>query len=576
VDFVLSRRAFLARATAMGASVVLLPAMASSSNAATTEASEEMASGIVFEDTAGNGIRTADKKGIEGVLVSNGREVVRTDHEGKYRLGIHDGDMVFVIKPQHWKTPFSEYNLPKFYYFHRPTGSPEWRPTTVAGAEKLDPSWYYAGSRPTGPLPASIDFPLVRSPEPDEFKVLVFGDTQVTHERQLQYMAHDTLAELVDVPGVAFGLSIGDLVNVGKLHMFEPLNSMQVNTGIPWYVIPGNHDQNMIVPNDEMADETFRSIYGPAMYAFDYGSVSFLMLENIMRHPFTKVDATGTGPMGDDYGCGLRDDQWEFVENYLKEVPKDRQLVICMHIPITGTADDAKAYSRRLLNLISGRPYTLSMSGHTHIQRHTFHGAADGFSGPGEHHHFNSICVRGDGYRGMFDELQLPCCLAVDGTPNGYSFIEFTKTGYAIRYKGSRQPENYQMNIFVSPRIRRSRVKSEMVKANVFAGSPRSKVRMRVNKGAWQPMELSPQEDPNMKWVFETQSQPKPWLGSNYNRDAIPDSYHIWQAPLPRVLAEGTHRVEVESVDMFGRTDRATSLFRVMPNAGEVAPAGDA
>ena len=39
-------------------------------------------SGVVFEDRSGTGRRQAGDRGIPGVLVSNGREVVRTDAGG--------------------------------------------------------------------------------------------------------------------------------------------------------------------------------------------------------------------------------------------------------------------------------------------------------------------------------------------------------------------------------------------------------------------------------------------------------------------------------------------------------------
>ncbi|HEV7301114.1 MAG TPA: calcineurin-like phosphoesterase C-terminal domain-containing protein [Tepidisphaeraceae bacterium] len=567
----LSRRQLLGRSLGAGAGVLFLPALGALAQAAESmtgaPAAEEVATGYVFDDRGSTGVRSDGSPGIEGVLVSNGRSVVRTDRDGRYRIGVRDGDVLFVVKPAHWATPLSEYNLPKFYYFHRPTGSPQWRAPDAPAT--LDPTYYYAGTDATGPLPASIDFPLRKHAEPDEFKVVVFGDTQVSHDRQVEWMSRDTIAELVGTNGVAFGISLGDLVNVGLLHMYQPLNEMQAKTGFPWYVIPGNHDQNIMVPDDSLADEQFRTTYGPTTYAFDYGPASFLMLENIMRRPVqgynTSEDGQTSTPMGDNYGCGLTDDQWAFVESYLAAVPLDRPLFIAMHIPITGENDDEKAFCKRLMGLLSGRRCTLSMSGHTHRQRHTFHGEESGFSGPGQHHHFNSICVRGEGYRGMFDELRIPTCQSVCGTPNGYSFLFINKDGYSIRYKGSRERADYQMNIFVSPRIRTKDLGRQLVRANVFAGSERSTVRMRVNGGSWLPMDLTPEQDPSMKWVLESQVKPESWLRSKYRLEAndLPLSYHIWQAPLPTEIAVGTHTLEVESTDMFGQSDRGVTLFRV-------------
>ncbi len=570
----ITRRDVLAGMAVTGATLLASQYSSVLGNPAAT-GNREMATGVVFNDLNGNGVRDIGEPGIPNVLVSNGHDIVRTDADGRYRISVADGEIIFVIKPSEWMIPLDHLNLRKFYYFHRPTGSPKWRPSDPALADGVDQSLYYPGSKPTGPLPPAIDFPLRSNAEPQEFKIVCFGDTQVTHDRQVEWMSRDTIAELTRVKDVAFGVSVGDLVNVGLLHMFLPLNEMQAKTQFPWYVLPGNHDQNLITPNDELADETFRSIYGPPMYAFEYGPVSFLMLENIMRRPFVKLDDAkaekGKARPASDYTCGLRDDQWQFVENYLRTVPKDRQLVICMHIPITGEGDDDKAFCKRLMNLISGRPHTLSISGHTHIQKHSFHGPESGFSGPGLHHHFNTICVRGEGYRGMFDELRIPTCQARDGTPNGYSFITFTKDSYKIRYKPSRGPDDYQMNIFVSPRIRLSRLKKEMIRANIFAGSPKSKIRMRVNDGHWLPMELTSQPDPSMSWVFATQKSNKPWLGSFYLLESVPDSHHIWQAPMPATLSVGTHTVEVESTDIFGQVDRAVTLFRVMAETEETA-----
>ena len=155
----LSRRDFIAHATTAGAAVVLLPVIEAFAASATTPPTEEWANGVVFEDPAGHGVRSADSRGIAGVLVSNGRDVVRTDHDGAYRIAVRNGDVLFVIKPQHYRTPVSAFNLPKFYYFHRPTGSPRWRATNVPGADDLDPQWFYPGSDPTGPIPVSDRLP---------------------------------------------------------------------------------------------------------------------------------------------------------------------------------------------------------------------------------------------------------------------------------------------------------------------------------------------------------------------------------------------------------------------------------
>src|SRR5690606_21146726 len=107
---------------------------------------QEMANGVVFEDLNRNGKKERREKGIPGVAVSNGIQVVQTDAQGKYTLPVSDDQIIFVIKPSDYEVPVNENNLPQFFYIHKPNGSPE-----------LD----FAGVAPTGKLPKSVDFGLL-------------------------------------------------------------------------------------------------------------------------------------------------------------------------------------------------------------------------------------------------------------------------------------------------------------------------------------------------------------------------------------------------------------------------------
>src|SRR5689334_16772895 len=62
-------------------------------------------SGIIFEDRSGAGRRQAGDPGLAGVMVSNGRDVVRTDASGRYTLPIEDESIIFVIKPTGYALP---------------------------------------------------------------------------------------------------------------------------------------------------------------------------------------------------------------------------------------------------------------------------------------------------------------------------------------------------------------------------------------------------------------------------------------------------------------------------------------
>ena len=132
---------------------------------ATVAPAQDFATGTVFEDRNGNGVREAGERGLRGVRVSNQREVVLTDRDGRWRLPLlASGETTFfVVKPRGYMTPLSPDRLPRFSYTHKPAGSPVLK---------------HRGLAPTGPLPASVDFALSKQAEPDTFQAIFFGDTQ--------------------------------------------------------------------------------------------------------------------------------------------------------------------------------------------------------------------------------------------------------------------------------------------------------------------------------------------------------------------------------------------------------------
>ena len=72
--------------------------------------SQTSVSGYVFEDINKNQKKENREKGIEGVAVSNGSQVVLTDKKGKYSLPIADGQTIFVIKPSGYMVAFTPFS----------------------------------------------------------------------------------------------------------------------------------------------------------------------------------------------------------------------------------------------------------------------------------------------------------------------------------------------------------------------------------------------------------------------------------------------------------------------------------
>ncbi|MBC7306707.1 MAG: metallophosphoesterase, partial [Dietzia sp.] len=83
--------------------------------------------GRVFDDANRNSVYDDGEVGVPDVRVSNGRDVVTTDEEGRYELPATDNFTAFVTQPAGWQVPVDEQMFAQFSYNHLPEGSPELR-----------------------------------------------------------------------------------------------------------------------------------------------------------------------------------------------------------------------------------------------------------------------------------------------------------------------------------------------------------------------------------------------------------------------------------------------------------------
>jgi hypothetical protein len=503
---------------------VLAPARADDPNPST-------ATGVVFEDRNGNGLRDADEPGIAQLRVSNGREIVKTDEKGAYRLPVSDDTILFVIKPRDWSTPVDKLNLPRFYYIHYPAGSPKMK---------------YPAIDPTGPLPASVDFPLTKWPEPERFKVLLVGDPQATNLKEVDYVGHDIVEGLAGTDAV-LGFSLGDIV-FNNLDVREAVNQTMAHIGIPWHNVLGNHDEDYQAADDEHSDDNFERAYGPAYYSFDYGPVHFIVLDDVLW--------SGHIGKGDDYKSGLGEKQLEFVRNDLKLVPHEQLVVLTMHIPIVQIEERAELY-----RLLAEHPHVASFSGHLHVTRHWFLTTADGWPGAEPHHHFSIGAACGCWWLGAPDEYGLPPALQQDGTPNGWCIATFEGNRHTVEFRAARRPAEYQMSIWAPEAVAADPAGQTEILVNVFAGSERSTVEMRVGRGEWSKLERVEREDPYYVALKKAEEANPP--KDRHKLPGLKKSTHIWRGVLPAELPAGTHLIEVRTMDVYGQAYAGRRILRV-------------
>jgi len=507
----------------------------------TAALSAQTVKGVVYEDSNRNGKREKKEKGLADVAVTNGQEVVLTNKHGEYQLPVSNAAIISVIKPTGYGVAVNKDNLPLFFYNHKPAGSPNAK---------------FKGVAPTGKLPESVDFGLTKQQEDDNFTALIFGDPQPYNLQEVEYFAKGIVAEVEGIKNVPFGLSMGDLVG-NDLSLFNPYVQAVKKAGIPWYNLLGNHDLNFDAIEDNLADETFEAHFGPADYAFNYGKVHFIVLDDVI-YPDPRDK--------DGYWGGFREDQLKFVENDLKHVPKDHLIVLAFHIPISepDVKDDSfrDGDREKLFQLLKDFPNTLSLSAHTHLQRQDFLGKEEGWLQEKPHHHYNIGTTSGDWYSGKLDEKGIPISVMRDGTPKGYAFIHFNGNKYSVDYKAAGKPENYQIKVFAPKVVPHGKRTKSAIFANFFMGSKNDKIVYRIDGGEWMPMEYVEEQDPSyielvMEWELAEILMPG-------KRSSDPATCtHLWRGKILSDLAVGQHNVEIEATDMFGKKHTANVSYRI-------------
>jgi hypothetical protein len=538
-----------------GAAVTLATAIPSMGQAFAMSDNQTTATGVVFEDRSGAGWRQNGDPGIAGVLVSNGRDVARTDSEGRYTLPVDDESIIFVIKPSGYAVPVERGTmLPRFYYIHQPKGTPP-----HLGLR-------YRGIEPTGPLPSSVDFALRRVDEPSRFDVLLFADPHAGSPAEIDFIREDVVNALIGTKA-AFGITAGDMMS-DDLSLYARYNRIVGQIGVPLYNVVGNHDLNLDAPDGKYARETFKQTFGPSHYAFEHGGALFLMLDNVKYFGARSNQAGHDCPYEGRFGQR----QLAFVANILKETPADRLVVATMHIPLRTYLDPGDPASNTadgsaLVRLLGDRP-AVSFSGHMHTTEHHYMGSDDGGRARTPHHHHVLTALSGSWWSGPYDHRGVAVADSYDGSPNGFHVLSVDGNRYTTRYQPAKEPNARQIRIVLDsefhrvqketdPDLRMSQLVGSPISqdnagatdllVNVFDGGPRTRVEYRIGERASVRMECERRADPFVKEVFaRNHATKKPWVKAEL-------CSHLWVARLPAELEAGTHCIRVRVIDEYGR-----------------------
>lgn len=521
-------------------------------------------SGTVFEDRNGNGWQDGDEPGLPGVKASDGVEIVTTDARGNYHLPVIDGRSSFVIKPAGYSVPMRPNGLPDYWRNVRRFAGPALKYGGIAAA--------FPGCRNFALVPAK--------PSPNRqarLSVLVFADPQTRSMADVDYYERDIIQSAMQEGAIDMahsfgkfyykggaadlGLSLGDIVS-GDLSLYPALNAQTARLGVPWLHVAGNHDRDFDAARDEDSLLTFRNTYGPDSFAWEEPEATFVVLDDVIHQP-------GQSPA---YVGGLRADQFAFLERYLPTVPKDRLLVVAVHIPLFDAAPGRETFRHadrtRLFELLKDFPHLLLLSGHSHTQRHVFHDAVSGWHGGTPLHEYNVGAASGAFWSGAKDAAGIPDTTMSDGTPNGYARLtvkaggEYALSWHPARLQDTSPASTAAMNLHAPRVLRRGAYPAWGVYANVFMGRDDTRVEYRIDGGQWRPMRRVQQPDPRLLAENARDDAAEALRGYDRSPEATL-SPHLWRGALPTDLAAGMHRVEVRAFDAWQGEQRGETRYRL-------------
>jgi hypothetical protein len=555
--------------------------------------------GTVFIDRDRDSRHDRNERGLRGVEVSNGRDLVTTDSRGRYQLPVYDNMTVFVTQPAGYQVPVDDSNVAQFHYNHLPAGSPELR---------------YGGIEPTGPIPDAVNFPLVESRLTDDrdLSCIIAGDLQTYNITEVEYARKGAIRDLSrrdDYQGCG-SLFVGDVVG-DDLSLYDEVKGLTAQTNGPARFLPGNHDLDFDATTAEHSFDTFRAQLAPAYFSYDVGEAHIIAL-NTVRYPCTPDldNVDGLRPECNDpvnrprYNGFIDATQMEWLRRDLAEVDRDKLIVIAGHIGLLNWADEGSAIHqvdqvREVYELLHGRK-AVALAGHSHsienlrtgdsMQGWTDVFGVDSLPFP----HLTVGAIAGDWFSGRVTENGYPTALQRDGGRPGVLTLELDDSSFQERFTVTGEPDREQTQLglntptyrdwFVArdawnddpagpaPELGDPLVVDQAdlaggtwLTTNFFIGGTGSTVTVRLDRGRPVQAVRTQAMQGEDQLIGPEWSDPVAVAEQLVHGGSVADrTMHLWRFALPADLRPGTHRAEVTATDVHGRRFTDTLTFRVV------------
>lgn len=385
----------------------------------------------------------------EGVVVSDGVNVVTTDANGEYQMRTRNRQHVFVSTPADCEIPVDATGMPKHY-------------KTI----QLDDD-----------AAIQINFDLKKRQAPvTDWTLVSMADVQIGTDydinQWLNYCMPGTLDHVNSITGTKYGIMLGDICwNAPDLYPTYKSNIARL--GFPTFSVIGNHDHLRAGTDDVTSDEDYRNALGPTYYSTNIGDWHIVVLDDVLYNGVN------------NYARTITTQQLEWLEKDLQYVDKSKSIIVALHIPTQFRNSNTDVSNKAdLYNLVKDYHQVEILSGHWHYNLQC--DIADNI------HETTHGAVMGAWWNGN---------ICNDGAPRGYCIFEFS--GNELKnewYKGSETPADYQIKIYLpydaSFRFGKTKtekyedakpvkIDNENLLVNIFFWHYNWKVEVSEDGGAW-------------------------------------------------------------------------------------------
>lgn len=285
-------------------------------------------------DFSGKVTNSENNKPIQGVVISDGYNTGITDENGLYKFKGHpDARHMFYSVPEMYKIPLKG-GAPCFH-------------------KKINTSF--------GRVETNFKLTLLENGVEDEFTLFCVADPQINSASNLNRLNNETIVDIkkeLEKHNPVYGITLGDLV-FDKSELMGDLKQSFVSTRIPFFHTIGNHDFLEGISDPLRSIESYESHFGPIDYSFNRGNVHIVIMNNVLYKGNRR------------YGTGFTKEQINWLKSDLQHVPKNKMLIVCLHIPIV---DNNKIeYRNEFLDIIKSFKEVHIMSGHYHRNKNYWH-----------------------------------------------------------------------------------------------------------------------------------------------------------------------------------------------------------